>query len=61
MRKFVIIKTIETEGKPIQKVLLTDGHSQILEIEGQVKADSTRDMFQENSDSGHSYEVKEIG
>ena len=58
---YLIIKkmTNPTTGK-ISFTVLNDGLSQIMELNDKKKAEELVRVFNENSDSGWSYEVKEI-
>lgn len=58
---YLIIKkmTDPTNGKTIFTVL-NDGLSQIMEVKDKKKATKLVKLFNENSDSGWTYEVKEI-
>ncbi len=49
----------QTTGKTTH-VLLTNGHSEILEIPHQNVADKLAEVMNANSDSGHSYEVIDV-
>ncbi len=53
---FLIKKTIVKEGKE-SHVLMTNGHSEILEIPHENVAKKLCDIMNENSDSGHFYDV----
>lgn len=57
---YVIVKHIKTENKKKVPVILLDGHGEIWEFDSQDEAEKMRDIFEENSDSGHKYEVKKI-
>ena len=58
---YLIIKKME--DKPSGKTLFTvlnDGLSQIMEIDNKKKAEHLVNVFNENSDSGWIYELKEV-
>ena len=55
----VKIKGVVTENGTLP-VLILDGHSEILEFDDLEKAEETRQMLQENSDSGHTYTIRTI-
>jgi hypothetical protein len=57
---YVIIKHIKTENKTRVPVILLDSQGEIWEFDSQKEADKMKDTFQNNSDSGHVYEVKKI-
>lgn len=62
MEKYVIIKNLATKpGEKPLKVLLLDGHSSVLEVEGFEKVQGMCDILNTNSDSGHFYEPQKIG
>lgn len=59
---YIIIKSIEQGGgKPNLNVIILDWDTTVLEIIGLEKANRMRELFQMNSDSGHTYEIKKIG
>lgn len=57
---YVIVKHIKTENKTKVPVILLDSQGEIWEFETEKDADEMRNIFQNNSDSGHVYEVKKI-
>jgi hypothetical protein len=57
---YVIIKHIKTGNKKRVPVILLNSESEILEFDTLENAEKMRDIFELNSDSGHSYEVKKI-
>jgi hypothetical protein len=57
---YVIIKHIKTENKKRVPVILLDSQGEILEFDTLDNAEKMRDIFELNSDSGHTYEVKKI-
>lgn len=57
---YVIVKHIKTENKTRVPVILLDSQGEIWEFETEKDADEMRNIFQNNSDSGHVYEVKKI-
>ena len=59
METYIIVKNITTENS-ILPVLILDGHSEVLEFDNLEKAEETRQMLQENSDSGHIYTIRTI-
>ncbi len=58
MGKFVIIKKITSLQGVEVPVILLDGIGEVLEFETQQEAQDLKDLFQKNSDSGHTDEVK---
>ena len=59
METYIIVKNITTETSTLP-VLILDGHSEILEFDNLEKAEETRQMLQENSDSGYVYTIRTI-
>lgn len=57
---YVIVKHIKTENKTRVPVILLDSQGEIWEFETEKDADEMKNIFQNNSDSGHVYEVKKI-
>jgi len=57
---FLIKKRMENKNGKVHYVLLTNGHSEILEIPHENVANKLCDVMNENSDSGHSYEVIDV-
>jgi hypothetical protein len=57
---YVIIKHIKTINKKRVPVTLLDSQGEIWEFDTLENAEKMRDIFELNSDSGHSYEVKKI-
>lgn len=58
---YVIVKHIKNKktGK-VLPIILIDSQGEIWEFDTQKDADKMKDVFQNNSDSGHFYEVKKI-
>jgi hypothetical protein len=54
---YLIRKTIERVGKNKQHVLMTNGHSEILEIQHENIATKLVEVMNENSDDNCSYEL----
>jgi hypothetical protein len=57
---YVIVKHIKTENKKRLPVILLDSQGEILEFDTLESAEKMREIFELNSDSGHTYEVKKI-
>ena len=57
---FVIVKHLKTENKKRVPVILLNSDNEIWEFESENEAESMREIFELNSDSGHKYEVKKI-
>lgn len=57
---YLIKKTIERVGRKKQHVLMTNGHSEILEIPQKNVAYKLAEVMNENSDDNCSYRVIEI-
>jgi hypothetical protein len=58
--KYIILKQIKNEEVKLPVVLI-DSLGEVLEFEDLQEAEKTRDLFQNNTDSGHIYEIKKIG
>jgi hypothetical protein len=57
---YVIVKHLKTENKKKVPVILLNSDNEIWEFESEKEAESMREIFELNSDSGHKYEVKKI-
>jgi hypothetical protein len=58
---YVIIKHIKmNDNKKRVPVIILNGESEILEFDSLESAKKMREIFELNSDSEHTYEVKEI-
>ena len=58
---YVIVKHIKmNDNKKRVPVIILNSDSEILEFETLESAERMREIFELNSDSGHSYEVKKI-
>jgi hypothetical protein len=57
---FVIIKHVKSKKKVKVPVILLNSHSEIWEFDTHEEAESMRVIFEQNSDSGHKYEVKKL-
>lgn len=53
-------KMVDNKTGKITHVLLNNGHSEILEIPHENVANKLCEVMNENSDSGHSYEVIDV-
>lgn len=58
--KFIIIKKIKNHVGIEIPVILLDSLGEIMEFEDHDEATKLKDLFQQNSDSGHNYSVKKI-
>ena len=58
---FVIIKKVKVSEETILPVVVLDPMGEVKEYETKEEAKSMAKLFQENSDSGHEYRVKEVG
>lgn len=58
---YVIVKSIKNQktGKYLPVILLNT-QSEIWEFQTEIEAERMREIFQQNSDSGHIYKVKKI-
>jgi len=61
MGKYVIVKHIKhpVTGK-VLPVIIIDDQSEIMEFETHEEAVALKNVFQKNSDSDHTYEIKKI-
>jgi len=58
---YVIVKHVKmNDNKKRVPVILLNSDNEIWEFEKREKAEEMKDIFQNNSDSGHEYEVKKI-
>lgn len=58
---YVIVKHVKmNDNKKRVPVILLNSDNEIWEFDKKEKAEEMRDIFQNNSDSGHEYEVKQI-
>jgi hypothetical protein len=58
---YVIVKHVKmNDNKKRVPVILLNSDNEIWEFEKKEKAEEMKDIFQNNSDSGHEYEVKQI-
>ena len=58
---YVIIKHVKmSDNKKRVPVIILNSESEIWEFEKRDKAEEMKEIFQNNSDSGHEYEVKKI-
>ncbi len=58
---YVIIKHVKmNDNKKRVPVIILNSESEIWEFEKRDKAEEMKNIFQNNSDSGHEYEVKKI-
>jgi hypothetical protein len=60
MGKYVIIKHIKSMAGTNMPVIILDGLGEVLEFEELKEAEELKELFQTNSDSGHTYEVRKI-
>jgi hypothetical protein len=58
--KYIIIKQIFNESVKVPVIIL-DSLGEVLEFENLEEAEKMRNLFQNNTDSGHIYELKKIG
>lgn len=58
--KYIIVKQIKNEEVKLPVVLL-DSLGEVLEFENFEEAEKTKILFQNNTDSGHIYQIKKIG
>lgn len=57
---FIIIKNVQTIHNTTVPVVILDGLGEVMEFTNKEEAESMKEIFQRNSDSGHIYIVREI-
>lgn len=57
---FVIVKNVKKKNGKVLPVILLNSHSEIWEFSSFDEAMNIKDVFENNSDSGHIYSVKKI-
>ena len=57
---FIIIKNIETVHKTVVPVVIVDDLGEVMEFSSEEEAEKLKQIFQKNSDSGHTYLIREI-
>ena len=57
---FVIIKHVKTKDDRILPVIMIDTHNEVLEFETKEEAEEFARIMNNNTDSGHKYEVKKV-
>jgi len=57
---FIIIKNVQTIHNTTVPVVILDGLGEVMEFTNKEEAESMKEIFQRNSDSGHIYMVREI-
>lgn len=57
---FIIIKNVQTINNTTVPVVILDGLGEVMEFTNKEEAESMKEIFQKNSDSGHIYLVREI-
>jgi hypothetical protein len=57
---FIIIKEIETIHKTTVPVVILDDLGEVMEFSSEEEAQKLKEIFQRNSDSGHTYIIREI-
>jgi hypothetical protein len=57
---FVIVKNVKKKNGKVLPVILLNSHSEIWEFNSFDEAMNIKDVFENNSDSGHVYSVKKI-
>lgn len=58
--KYIIVKQIKNEAVKLPVIIL-DSLGEVLEFDNHEEAEKMRELFQNNTDSGHTYEVKKVG
>ena len=57
---YVIIKHVKTNKGKRLPVILLNSDNEVWEFESENEAEKMKEIFQNNSDSGHVYQVKKI-
>lgn len=57
---FIIIKNVQTVHNTIVPVIIVDDLGEVMEFQSKEEAERIKEIFQRNSDSGHSYILREI-
>jgi hypothetical protein len=60
MSYLIVKKMQDTSSGKTLFTILNDGLSEIMEIENKEKAENLVQIFNQNSDSGWTYEIKEV-
>ena len=58
--KYIILKQIKNEAVKLP-VIIIDSLGEVLEFDSFEEAEKMKELFQSNTDSGHTYEVKKVG
>jgi hypothetical protein len=58
--KYIILKQIKNEAVKLP-VIIIDSLGEVLEFDSFEEAEKMKQLFQSNTDSGHTYEVKKVG
>lgn len=57
---FIIIKNIQTVHNTQVPVVILDDLGEVMEFQSKEEAERIKEIFQRNSDSGHTYVIREI-
>jgi hypothetical protein len=57
---YVIIKNYKTPAGTTVPVIMLDSQGEVLEFSSETEAETMRQMFQKNSDSGYKFSLREI-
>jgi hypothetical protein len=57
---FIIIKNIQTIHNTQVPVVILDDLGEVMEFQSKEEAEKIKEIFQRNSDSGHTYVIREI-
>ena len=57
---FIIIKNIQTIHNIQVPVVILDDLGEVMEFQSKEEAEKIKEIFQRNSDSGHTYVIREI-
>jgi hypothetical protein len=57
---YVIVKHVKTQNNRKLPVIMLDPHGEVWEFDNREKAQEMVNIFNANTDSGHTYEVKKV-
>ena len=57
---FIIIKNVQTVHNTTVPVVILDDLGEVMEFHSKGEAERIKEIFQRNSDSGHTYVLREI-
>ena len=57
---YVILKQVKTQNNRVLPVIMLDTQGEVWEFDDKDKAQEMVNIFNKNTDSGHTYEVKKV-